>query len=62
MSLSLTLKRALFAVLLVAALLVVLAGGIIRGTASHTAIPGHSSLHSTSQQLASYCPAPPVIC
>jgi len=59
---SLTLKRALVVVLMVVALVVVLAGGIIRGAAPSASLPGHSSAHSSHVQLASYCPAPPVVC
>ncbi len=58
----LTLKRTLYLILLVAALLIVLVGGIVRSEATKAPLPGfHSGSHS-AQQLAAYCPPPPRSC
>lgn len=58
----LTLKRTLFLILLVAALLIVLVGGIVRSEATKAPLPGfHSGRHS-AQQLAWYCLPPPKGC
>lgn len=54
----LTLKHTLVLVVVMAALLVALAGGVIRVNAASV----HQSAASHAQQLAWYCPAPPVSC
>lgn len=54
------LKRGLLVVFLVAALLIVLIGGIIRVQAVQA--PGYHSGTPAGHQLAWYCPAPPVSC
>ena len=54
----LTLKRTLVVVVAIAALLVALSGGAIRMHAT----PVHLSAAHHAQQLAWYCPAPPVTC
>lgn len=54
----LTLKRSLVAVIAIVALLAAQAGGLM----SRHAAPVHMTATQHAQQLAWYCPAPPVTC
>jgi hypothetical protein len=56
--LKLSLKQLLVAVVLIAALLVVLLAGILRGEMARVALATPHGGHT----VAWYCPAPPVIC
>jgi hypothetical protein len=59
---SLTMKRSLLVVLLVAALLATLVVGIVKVNASQAPLPGHHSGLNAGKLLAWYCPAPPFEC